>query len=437
MARLIEKLTPLEVTKKTKPGYYGDGAGLWLQVSKTGSKSWIFRFALSGKEREMGLGAVHTVTLHEARAKAKECRLLLLDGKDPLETRKVSKMADALERAKMMTFDQCAAAYIAAHRSSWKNVKHISQWENTLATYASPVIGSLPVAYVDTALVVKVLSQQGKDKRTLWESKTETATRLRGRIESILDWAAVSKFRQGDNPARWKGHLDNLLATLSKSDRTKHHAALPWQEVGAFMAALREQGGVAAKAVEFAILTACRSGEVRGATWAEIDLDAALWTIPAERMKAKRAHRVPLSTAAVKLLKTRQEQKLGELVFPGTKQDMPLSDMSMTKVIRRMNDGAIKSGSKVWKDSASDKTVTVHGFRSSFRDWCSELVANSFPREVCEHALAHSLPDKVEAAYRRGDLIEKRTLLMQAWADYCAVIPVFAKVVPMRGRSAA
>jgi integrase len=437
MARLIEKLTPLAVSKTTRAGYYGDGAGLWLQVSASGSKSWIFRFTLNKKQREMGLGAVHTVTLPEARARAKECRLILLEGKDPLEARRVAKMADALERAKMMTFDQCAKAYIAAHRGSWKNAKHISQWENTLATYASPVIGSLPVAHVDTALVVKVLSQQGKDKRTLWESKTETATRLRGRIESILDWATVSKFRQGDNPARWKGHLDNLLATLSKSDRTKHHPALPWQQVGAFMAALRQQEGIAAKAVEFAVLTACRSGEVRGATWAEIDLDAALWTIPAERMKAKREHRVPLSTAAVALLKTRQEQKLGEMVFPGTKQDQALSDMSLTAVIRRMNDWAIKSGGKVWIDPASKKTVTVHGFRSSFRDWCSESVANSFPREVCEHALAHSLPDKVEAAYRHGDLIEKRTLLMQAWADYCAVIPTDAKVTPIRGKAAA
>jgi integrase len=430
MARLIEKLTPLEVTKKTKSGYYGDGAGLWLQVSSSGSKSWIFRFTLNTKQREMGLGAVHTVTLPEARARAKECRLLLLDGKDPLEARKVTKLADALERAKMMTFDQCAKAYIAAHRGSWKNAKHISQWENTLATYASPVIGSLPVAYVDTALVVKVLNP-------IWHSKTETATRLRGRIESILDWATVSKFRQGDNPARWKGHLDNLLATLSKSERTKHHPALPWQEVGAFMAALRMQEGVAAKAVEFAILTACRSGEVRGATWGEIDLDAALWTIPAERMKAKREHRVPLSIAAVTLLRSRQKQKLGEFVFSGTKQDMTLSDMSMTAVIRRMNEVAIKSGGKVWKDPARNKTVTLHGFRSSFRDWCSESAANSFPREVCEHALAHSLLDKVEAAYRRGDLIEKRTMLMQAWSDYCAVVSAAAKVTPIRGQAAA
>ncbi len=222
MARLTDKLTALAVSKATKPGYYGDGAGLWLQVSPSGSKSWIFRFTLNTKQREMGLGAVHTVTLSEARTKAKECRVLLLDGKDPLDARKATKLVEAMERAKMMTFDQCASAYIAAHRSSWKNAKHASQWENTLKTYASPMIGSLPVATVDTALVVKVLSP-------IWQTKTETASRLRGRIESILDWATVSQYRQGDNPARWKGHLDNLLATLSKSSRTKHHPALVWQ----------------------------------------------------------------------------------------------------------------------------------------------------------------------------------------------------------------
>lgn len=412
MARLVEKLTPLAVSKASKPGYFGDGAGLWLQVSKSGSKSWIFRFTLAGKQREMGLGAVHTVTLPEARAKAKECRLLLLDGKDPLDTRKATVLVQALERAKMMTFDQCAAAYIAAHRGGWKNAKHVSQWENTLQTYASPIIGALPVAAVDTALVVKVLSP-------IWQDKTETATRLRGRIESILDWATVSKYRQGDNPARWRGHLENLLANPHKLAKVEHHPALPWQDMGAFMAALRQQEGIAAKALEFAILTAGRSGEVRAATWAEIDFDARIWTVPAEHMKMNREHRVPLSKAAVALLKAMP--RMGELIFPGAKEGKPLSDMSLTSVLRRME----------------RRDITVHGFRSSFRDWCAESVANAFPREVCEHALAHSLPDKVEAAYRRGDLIEKRVLLMQAWADYCATMPTTAKVKPIRGKATA
>lgn len=410
MARTVEKLSALAVSKAKTPGYLSDGAGLYLQVSKTGTKSWIFRFTRAGKQREMGLGPVHTIGLAEARAKARDCRALLLNGKDPLETRNSEKMAEALERAKMITFDQCASAYIAAHRSSWKNVKHGNQWENTLATYAGPIIGALPVASVDTGLVVKVLSP-------IWSSKTETATRLRGRIESILDWATVSKYRVGENPARWRGHLENLLADPSKLGRVEHHPALPWQELGAFMVDLRSREGIAARAVDFAILTAARSGEVRGATWSEIDIAGALWIIPAARMKAGREHRVPLSTAAIALLKnlTRHD----DFVFPGRAKGSALSDMSLTAVLRRMG----------------RPDITVHGFRSTFRDWCAESLANSFPREVCEHALAHSLPDKVEAAYRRGDLLEKRMLLMQVWANYCETVPTVASVTALHGRA--
>lgn len=408
MARTVEKLSALAVSKAKTPGYLGDGAGLYLQISKTGTKSWIFRFTFAGKQREMGLGPVHTVSLADARAKARDCRALLLGGKDPLAVRSDEKIAEALERAKMITFDQCASAYIAAHRSSWKNVKHAAQWENTLSTYAGPVIGALPVAAVDTGLVVKVLSP-------IWQGKTETATRLRGRIESILDWATVSKYRVGENPARWRGHLENLLADPNKLGRVEHHPALPWQDLGNFMVDLRSRDGTAARAVDFAILTAARSGEVRGATWAEIDLDGALWTIPAARMKAGREHRVPLSTAAISLLKalTRHD----DFVFPGRAKGSALSDMSLTAVLRRMD----------------RPDITVHGFRSTFRDWCAESLANSFPREVCEHALAHSLPDKVEAAYRRGDLLEKRVLLMEVWAGYVGTVPTAAKVTPIRG----
>ncbi|OEZ90742.1 prophage CP4-57 integrase [Duganella phyllosphaerae] len=356
----------------------------------------------------MGLGALHTVNLSEARAKAKDCRSTLLAGQDPLEVRAASKLALAAERAKLMTFDQCAAAYIAAHRGGWKSAKHASQWENTLATYATPIIGALPVAAVDTPLVVKVLSH-------IWLEKTETATRLRGRIESILDWATVSKFRTGENPARWRGHLDNLLADPGKVVKVAHHPALPWRETGEFMVDLRKREGIGARAVEFAILTATRSGEVRGAKWGEINFDAALWTIPGERMKANKEHRVPLSTAALTLLKNMP--RMGDIVFPGKTDSTPLSDMSLTAVLRRME----------------RKEITVHGFRSTFRDWCSESVANSFPREVCEHALAHSLPDKTEAAYRRGDLLDKRVMLMQAWADFCGTVPEAATVTPIRG----
>lgn len=408
MAQNVNKLSALGVNKMTKPGYHGDGAGLWLQVSPAGTKSWIFRFTLAGKQREMGLGALHTVDLATARTKAKACRLMLLDGLDPLEARKAATLADALVLARMITFDQCAAAYIEAHRGSWKNAKHASQWENTLATYVSPIMGALPVAAVDTALVMKVLSP-------IWKDKTETATRLRGRIESILDWATTSKYRQGENPARWRGHLDNLLATPSKIAPVKNHPALPWQEIGAFMVDLRARDGIAARAVEFAILTATRSGETRGTTWAEIDLNTNVWTIPAERMKGRKEHRVPLSDAARTLLDSML--RLGDIVFPGRKHNSILSDMSLTAVLRRMD----------------RPDITVHGFRSTFRDWCAEAVANSFPREICEHALAHSLPDKVEAAYRRGDLLEKRIMLMQAWADYCGTVPTVAIVTPIRG----
>lgn len=407
MAKTIDKLSALAVSRATEPGYYGDGAGLYLQISKTGTKSWIFRFALAGRRREMGLGALHTVSLGEAREKAKACRASLLEGIDPLDIRNATKIEAALERARTVTFDHCAKEYIAAHRGSWKNKKHAAQWESTIATYASPLIGALPVAAIDTSLVVKVL-------QPIWMEKTETATRLRSRIENILDWATVSHFRTGENPARWRGHLDNLLADPNKVARVDHHAALPWQEIGSFMVDLRQREGIAARAVEFGILAAARSGEIRGAQWSEIDMDTAVWTVPAARMKAGREHRVPLSTAAVAILESMP--RLGDHVFPGQRGDAPLSDMSLTAVLRRMD----------------RKDITMHGFRSTFRDWCAESVGNSFPREVCEHALAHSLPDKVEAAYRRGDLIEKRKVLMQVWADYCGKLPSSASVALMR-----
>jgi integrase len=409
----MNKLTAAKVkaVKADKPWAtsYGDGGGLWLRVSATGNKSWVFRFTLAGKHREMGLGTESLVSLADARQKAEACRRLLLENLDPIEQRLSTKQKKDAARAKALTFDQCVAAYIEAHRSGWKNAKHVSQWENTLATYASPIIGALPVAEIDTGLVVKVLAP-------IWTTKTETATRLRGRIESILGWATVLGHRHGDNPARWKGHLDNLLANINKNERTQHHAALPWREIGAFMAQLRGQAGIGARAVEFAILTACRSGEVRLVTWAEIDLGAAQWTIPAGRMKAGREHRVPLSKEAVTLLQNMP--RMGDLVFPGRDMGKPLSDMSLTAVLRRMDRG----------------DITVHGFRSTFRDWAAE--STNFPREVCEHALAHSLPDKVEAAYRRGDLLEKRILLMQAWASYCDTLPALASVTPIRGAAA-
>ena len=402
MARQIGKLTALQVNKLSKPGLHGDGGGLTLQITKTGAKSWLFRYMLNGKAFGMGLGPTHTVSLAEARQKALEARKLLVEGVNPLQAKKKQQEDKALERARMMTFDQCATAYIGAHKASWRNVKHGEQWTNTLATYASPVFGSLPVAEVDTGLVVKCLSD-------IWESKNETASRLRGRIEAVLGWATTSGYRSGENPARWRGHLENLLATISKAGRTKHHPSLPWQQIGAFMKELRQREGVAARALEFTILTACRSGEVRGARWNEIDFAERLWTIPATRMKAKREHQVPLSDSALALLKSLPQDS--EIVFAGTK-DQVLSDMSLTAVLRRMNSGDTPQ----WVDAASDN-ITVHGFRSTFRMWAAETTA--YPREVAEHALAHQLPDVVERAYQRGTQFAKRIALMDDWGAFC------------------
>jgi len=418
MARQQQRLSALQVTKLTKPGLYGDGGGLTLQITATGAKSWLLRYMVAGKPFGMGLGPTHTVSLAEARQKALDARKLLIDGINPLAAKKQNKIAAALADAKMMTFDQCAEAYILAHKAGWKNAKHGDQWTNTLNTYASPVFGHLPVAEIDTGLVVKCLAP-------IWESKTETASRVRGRIESVLGWATTSGYRTGENPARWKGHLENLLATISKSSRTKNHPSLPWQRIGAFMSALRVREGVSARAVEFAILTACRSGEVRGAQWAEFDTVGKLWTIPAERMKAKREHQVPLSDAALALLESLPKDDDAEVVFAGTK-GQPLSDMSLTAVIRRMN-GDEKP---VWADTNGD-SITVHGFRSTFRMWAAE--STNYPREVAEHALAHQLPDAVERAYQRGSQFAKRAALMAEWAVYCATVPTDAVVKPIRG----
>ena len=403
MARQQNRLTALQVTKLSKPGLYGDGGGLTLQITPAGVKSWLHRYMIDGKSFAMGLGPTHTVDLAEARRKALEGRRLLLDGVNPLLARNQQQVAAKLAETNMMTFDQCAEAYIQAKKPSWKNAKHAKQWSSTLKTYASPVFGAAPVADVDTGLVVKCLAP-------IWESKTETATRVRGRIESVLGWATTSGYRTGENPARWKGHLENLLATISKVRRTKNHPALPWQQAGAFVHALRARAGVAARALEFLVLTACRSGEVRGALWAEFDLDGRLWTIPAARMKGAREHQIPLSDPAVRILAALSKDS--DIVFPGTK-GQALSDMSLTAVVRRMG------GRHDWVD-ADGARVTVHGFRTTFRMWAAEMT--NYPREVAEHSLAHQLPDAVERAYQRGSQFTKRTSLMSDWAVYCSTL---------------
>ncbi|MEO0034113.1 MAG: hypothetical protein RLZZ501_136 [Pseudomonadota bacterium] len=410
MARGSNKLTAVAVSKMKAPGRYADGGGLYLQVGPTGGKSWLFRFTRQGRAREMGLGPLSALSLAEAREKASEARKVLLAGADPLEAREAEKAKAEAEDARGMTFTECAEAFIAAHEPTWRNPKHRQQWRNTLKTYAEPVFGGLSVAAVDLAMVMKVLEP-------IWREKPETASRLRGRVESVLDWAAVRGYRQGENPARWRGHLDKLLPARSKVATVEHHAALPYAEVAAFLADLRGRPALAARALEFVILTGARTSEALKSTWGEVDLAAAVWTIPGERMKAGREHRVPLSPQAVALLADlgKVREVGNEWVFPGTRPMRPLSQMALLMLLRRMERG----------------DLTAHGFRSTFRDWTAEQTA--FPGEVAEAALAHVVGDKVEAAYRRGDLFDKRRRLMEAWADYCDRPAGGGAVVPIRG----
>jgi integrase len=409
MARAMAKLSAVKVARITKPGMYSDGGGLYLQVSTLGGRSWIFMYKTNGREREMGLGPLHTISLSEARQKAMECRKLRLEGIDPIDARRATRDQVRLETAKAMTFKACAEKYIEAHGAGWRNAKHGDQWTNTLATYAYPVFGGMPVQAVDVGLITKVLEP-------IWTTKTETASRVRGRIESVLDWATARGYRRGDNPARWRGHLENLLPARSKVQKVEHHAALAYGEIGGFMASLQGQDGVAAEALKFTILTAARTGETIGARREEINDDATVWTVPAKRMKVdKREHRVPLSPAARAIAKRMLESHKGEFLFPGGKMKKPLSNMAMAALLDRMG-----------RDD-----ITVHGFRSTFRDWAAEMT--NFPREVAEMALAHVVDDKVEAAYRRGDLFEKRRRLMEAWAAYCAQAAAVGKVVPIGG----
>jgi integrase len=396
------RLKALQVAK-AGPGFYCDGGGLYLQVSPSGSRSWIFRYTLAGKPREMGLGSFATFTLAEARARATAQRQLLADGVDPLQAKHSTHLARRMADASIITFDAAAAAFIAGNESGWRNAKHGEQWKNTLATYASPVIGELPVSLVTTAHVLRVLTP-------IWSTKTETAVRVRGRIEKVLDWAKVQGFRAGDNPAAWKGHLSEVLPKPSKVADAGHHAALAWPEVGAFMRDLRAMPGAGALAAELIILTATRTSETLNAAWAEFDLGAGLWVIPAGRMKGFREHRVPLSPAALAVLEKAKAAAAGsEFVFPG-KPGKALSNMTCLAVLKRMGRA----------------DLTMHGFRSTFRDWSAEATAH--PRDVCEMALAHIVEDKSEAAYRRGDLLEKRRELMGDWAKHCAVVRTCADV---------
>jgi len=375
MVRSINRLTPRTVSSLNKTGRYSDGGGLYLQVSKFGTKAWLFRFTLDGRSREMGLGPIHTISLAEARLGAENCRKLVRNGIDPIEARKAEIQKRKAETAKIKTFRECSDAYIADRELEWKSPKQAALWRSTLSRYAHPVIGDLSVQAVDTALVLDIL-------KPIWSEKTETATRVRNRIEAVLDWARAQKYWEGENPARWKGHLDHILAKPSKVTKVVHRAALPYTEMGAFMAKLRSHDAIGALAFEFLILTATRTSEVINAKWNEIDLEKKIWVVPEERTKMDKEHRVPLSTAAMTVLEKMKELVVSEYVFPGARPGKPFSNMVFLQFLKRMKWGGI----------------TAHGFRSTFRDWAAECTA--YPHEVAEMALAHSVGDKVEAALR-------------------------------------
>lgn len=410
MPRKLHNALTAQAVKHAGPGRHADGGGLHLLVKQSGARSWVYRFMLNGRSRDVGLGAAGPggLSLADARDEAAVLRLKVKAGIDPLEERdrEAARALAAAQAAKVAgtTFKDVAAAYIAANEDSWRNPKHRQQWRNTLDTYVYPVIGNLPVAEVETAHVLTILEP-------IWKSKAETASRIRGRIETVLDNAKARGYRQSENPARWRGHLAQILPARTRLSRG-HHKALPYQAIPTFMRSLRDREAVAALALEFTILTAARSGEVIGATWREVDLDKAIWTIPADRMKAAKEHRVPLSPRAVAILESLAP--LGsEYLFPGAKGGK-LSGMAMAMLMRRLKVDA-----------------TVHGFRSGFRDWAAE--STGFAHEVAEMALAHAIGNKVERAYRRGDLFEKRRRLMNDWATYCATDGAAgAEVTPIR-----
>ena len=398
MPKKAKDLSALEVSRLTAPGHHAVGgvAGLYLYVLDTGARSWVLRTMVGTKRRHMGLGGYPDVPLAQAREKARAAKIEVSQGTDPIAQRVALASQLKAQQATQKTFEEAAKAYMEAHEKAWKNPKYRAQWGSTLKTYAYPHIGSLLVKDIDQEHVMKVLEP-------IWATKTETATRLRGRIESVLDWATTRKYRSGENPARWKGHLDNLLPAPSDIQKVESHRAVDYNDMAQFMADLRVREGLAARALEFAILCASRSGEVRGALWSEINREKAIWTIPAERMKAGKEHRVPLSTPAVKLLEALPRSDSSDLVFAGA-DDKPLSDMALTAVMRRMEVDAVP-----------------HGFRSTFRDWVGDCT--NHPRDVAEFALAHKLSDKVEASYRRSDALEKRRQMMEEWADFCAKLP--------------
>jgi integrase len=384
---------------------YADGGSLYLRIAPGGSRQWIFRYNINGRLRDMSLGPAHTLTLAEARERATDARKLRLDGIDPLEHRRARKAALRAADARTRTFRECCADYLRTNDASWTSARHRAQWRSTLEQLY-PVLGNLPVQAIDTPLVLRAL-------KPIWEKTPVTGSRLRGRLEAVLGWATVHHYRTGDNPAKWGGHLEHALPAPGKVAKVEHHSALKYDAIPEFMAKVRADASITARALEFIVLTAARSGEAVGATWDEIDLDARLWTVPASRMKAGKEHRVPLSDAALALLEAMRSIQQSAYVFPGAKAGQPVK------------------GGTVWWLVDQIAGVSVHGLRSSFRDWASERTG--FQREVCEMALAHAIPSAVEKAYRRGDLFDKRRKLMDAWAEFCAKPASAGAVVPIRG----
>lgn len=409
MARKHQQLTALSITRDRKAGYYLDGDGLHLQVTATGAKSWVYCFTLNGRRREMGLGPFPAVSLAAARLLAAAARALAKAGQDPIAARKAEQARQQLEAARGITFKEAAEQFLTAHEGTWRNPKHRQQWRNTLATYAYPKIGKLSVGAIGTPDVTRVLDP-------IWHQKPVTASRLRERIERILDWSKVRGYRTGENPARWRGHLQAAgFPAPSEVRKVKHHAAVPIDDMPTVYARLREVDGIAALAARFTILTAVRVSETTGAVAPEFTRGD-VWSISAERMKADREHNVPLSSEAQAVLKEAAEMRVDERLFPGRKVGRPLSHTAVIKALR----------------SAGAGKATTHGCRSTFKDWASDRT--SFPAEVSEMALAHTISDKTEAAYRRGELMEKRTALMEQWAQFVSV-PANAKVVPIGRRS--
>ena len=405
MPKKTSELSAIAIKNLSKPGMYTVGGvpGLYLQVLPTGGKTWILRFSLGGKRRDMGLGGYPEIQLASAREKAREAREKVHKGTDPIKEAKEIK-ASAKAIVESFTFEQCALKYIDLHRAGWRNVKHAAQWTNTLKKYVFPKIGALPVQDVTINHVLQTLEP-------IWTTKTETASRLRGRIECVLNWAKGRGFRSGENPAAWRGNLDAQLPDPNKVAPVKHHPAVSFREIAQFMVQLRDSDGIGAKALELAILTGVRSGEVRGAIWNEFDIENAMWTIPGERMKGGRKHRVPLSTPVLKLLSGLPRYEGVDYLFPSSKGGK-LSDMTLLAYMRRQN-----------------RSETVHGFRSTFRDWAAECT--SYPFEMGEMALAHKISKEVEAAYRRGDLLDRRRAMMEDWAIYIAT-PTPSVVLPFQ-----